>query len=381
MQKIIIHIGRTPELSIRELESVFGEEIKPITQTQTVLLDTSSEKILREFSSLGGSVRAGEVLFSGNFEESMNMFPQKVLEQHIVDKKQRIGIHILPQEKGKKIFHHLFSLLKKQAKQKEYSIRIVNRGEQSLDAFAVQKEKLLSDGHGEFWFVMGKAETVIARTIAVQDPESFAKRDYGKPERDMQVGMLPPKLALMMLNLSREQGILPSSLYDPFCGTGTMLTEAQLLDITPFGSDRSQNMVQASRKNFSHFFPQKQVQVFVHDVHAPFPDFVSQKTIVSEGFLGNMYAQPISNEQFFQEKDILLPLYSKFLCNASIALSPRIILAIPFWKGKTQYYSFSQKLLEKAKEFSYESVSDPILYRRPDQVVGREILVLGRLGE
>jgi len=38
------------------------------------------------------------------------------------------------------------------------------------------------------------------RTCAYQDVDLYAARDIGK-ERDMEVGMLPPKLAQMMINL------------------------------------------------------------------------------------------------------------------------------------------------------------------------------------
>ena len=41
-------------------------------------------------------------------------------------------------------------------------------------------------------------------TIACQDIDSYARRDTSKA-RDMQVGMLPPKLAQMMINLTRVQ--------------------------------------------------------------------------------------------------------------------------------------------------------------------------------
>jgi len=77
----------------------------------------------------------------------------------------------------------------------------------------------------------------------VQDIENYSKRDYGKT-RDMEVGMLPPKLAQMMLNIaaschactprginsygrnlskkdsgiSSKTGMTNIKVYDPFCG-------------------------------------------------------------------------------------------------------------------------------------------------------------------
>lgn len=379
MNGIIFHLGRTPELSIAELKSVFCTDGSVLAHGQAFFMDIVPDVAKTFFPELGGVLRAGMVLFRGTLEDALEVFPKKVLEHHIDGKKQKVGLHILPKDRSRSLFHRLFGDLKKQAKEGECSLRVVNRGEQMLDAFAVQKEHLLEEGNGEFWLVVGKDEVILAKTIAIQNPEDFAKRDYGKPERDMQVGMLPPKLAMMMLNLARQNGKFPNAIYDPFCGTGTMLIEAESMGISSIGSDQSKNMVEATRKNAQYFFPQKHLQVFTHDVHNSFPIFVEGKTIVSEGFLGNMYAKPISQEQFFVEKDVLFPLYSQLFKNISIAAMSRIVLAIPFWRGKDRDYSFSKKLLEGAQRYGYESVFSPLLYRRPEQVVGREILVLQRV--
>jgi tRNA G10 N-methylase Trm11 len=54
----------------------------------------------------------------------------------------------------------------------------------------------------------------------VQNIDEYSKRDYSK-DRDMQIGMLPPKLSQMMINLSGGKTI-----YDPFVGLGTVLIES-----------------------------------------------------------------------------------------------------------------------------------------------------------
>jgi hypothetical protein len=45
----------------------------------------------------------------------------------------------------------------------------------------------------------------LARTIFIQDIDAYSARDTGKT-RDMEVGMLPPKLAQMMLSLALGNG-------------------------------------------------------------------------------------------------------------------------------------------------------------------------------
>ena len=42
-------------------------------------------------------------------------------------------------------------------------------------------------------------------TIAIQSIADFSKRDFGRPGRDDESGMLPPKLAMMMINLAIQK--------------------------------------------------------------------------------------------------------------------------------------------------------------------------------
>jgi tRNA G10 N-methylase Trm11 len=62
--------------------------------------------------------------------------------------------------------------------------------------------------------------------------------------------MLPPKLALMMLNVAcRPAG---KTILDPFCGSGTVLTEALLLGAAKvFGGDKHPEAVKATVANLS----------------------------------------------------------------------------------------------------------------------------------
>lgn len=83
-------------------------------------------------------------------------------------------------------------------------------------------------------------------TLACQDIDSYTRRDTGK-SRDMIVGMMPPKLVQMMLNLSLDSDMKNPGIYDPFCGLGTTLIEAANMGMTRiYGSDLSKEMVTAS---------------------------------------------------------------------------------------------------------------------------------------
>jgi tRNA G10 N-methylase Trm11 len=100
-------------------------------------------------------------------------------------------------------------------------------------------------------------------TILFQDVDEYSARDYGKSVRDMDVGMLPPKLAQIMLNISGEA----RGIYDPFVGLGTVLIEAAHGGYWALlGSDLAPEMVEASRENLQAYFGTSRTRVETFEV-------------------------------------------------------------------------------------------------------------------
>jgi len=64
----------------------------------------------------------------------------------------------------------------------------------------------------------------VAQTVWIQDIESYTERDIDR-DRSMTVGMMPPKIAQIMISLG-TQGKKDTVIWDPFCGLGTTLIEA-----------------------------------------------------------------------------------------------------------------------------------------------------------
>ncbi|RLI26205.1 MAG: hypothetical protein DRO52_02880 [Candidatus Hecatellales archaeon] len=62
---------------------------------------------------------------------------------------------------------------------------------------------------------------------------------------------LQPKFARCMVNLARARR--GEILYDPFCGTGTILVEAGLIGVKPVGGDLQARMVKGARLNLKHY--------------------------------------------------------------------------------------------------------------------------------
>ncbi|MEM3617226.1 MAG: TRM11 family methyltransferase [Candidatus Bathyarchaeia archaeon] len=62
---------------------------------------------------------------------------------------------------------------------------------------------------------------------------------------------MPPKLARCMVNLAKPKA--DDLVFDPFCGTGSILIEAALIGCRVLGVDIQKRMVRGSRKNFAYF--------------------------------------------------------------------------------------------------------------------------------
>ncbi len=90
----------------------------------------------------------------------------------------------------------------------------------------------------------------IAKTVWIYDAADWVSRDRAKPYRDIKHGMLPPKLARIMVNLA-TLGRSSLTLADPFCGTGTILSEAMMVGCNVIGSDTNPEAVAGAQTNLA----------------------------------------------------------------------------------------------------------------------------------
>lgn len=144
-------------------------------------------------------------------------------------------------------------------------------------------------------FVLAKEgnKILIGETLAVQPFKDLSRRDFGRPARDDFSGMLPPKLAQIMINLAQVQN--PEALIiDPFCGSGTILSEALLMGYKDLlGSDISPKAIADTYKNISwikdlYKIKDAKVKVVVKNVTdlSKFIKAESVEAVICEPFLG-----------------------------------------------------------------------------------------------
>ena len=113
-------------------------------------------------------------------------------------------------------------------------------------------------------------------TKAIQPIESLGERDFGRPYRDAKSGMLPPKLAMMMINLAGQS--LGATILDPFCGSGTILMEAATIGYTNLmGSDISPKAIDDTRQNFAWQGGSLPKKLFVADARKIAPSSQRQR--------------------------------------------------------------------------------------------------------
>ncbi len=220
-------------------------------------------------------------------------------------------------------------------------------------------------------------------TRSIQPLEEFTERDYSRPKIDGKSGMLPPKLARILLNLASLSK--NSTVLDPFCGSGTILLEAMDLGFSHLiGSDISSKAIDDSNKNIDWFIQKNKnsakPQLILSDVHT-----LGQKlqpksidAIISEPYLGNPLHGHETKEQLKKSIHELKTLYedSFQIFSRILRRNGVIIFIIPEFYLNNDVIAID--CLSRIRALGLKSValdpeSDSLLYRRPGQFVGRRI--------
>lgn len=225
-------LGREFKLSVAEIASVCGfDSIESVSPQLAVVRFDSRESALEAFSKLGGSIRLFEIqseCASGEFATKSTEYFKKTMSEEGKHSFALAAVGIdLPLIE--------LSLRVKKFLKSDFSVRACNTSDRTINAAAFKKGKL-SETLLETAYLEVDRKGYFAVTLACQDVDAFAARDMNKG-RDMEVGMLPPKLARIMVNLVSGRGkaessdnakhaFVPKRIYDPFCGLGTVLIEA-----------------------------------------------------------------------------------------------------------------------------------------------------------
>lgn len=389
MHKYLFLLGRQYKLSIAELKSIIGPG-KLVGEFYLVELKEEIEDPIKLQNMLGGTIKIAKVI---DQDTSLPIIQEKCVDylfKHS-DGKVIFGLSLYNfAHSFKKDLNNLLKNIKRELKSNGKGARFVNKPFENVRSVIIYEEHLCQKGT-DITIIKTNDGFILAYSLAVQNFKQYSIRDYDRPGRDAKSGMLPPKLAQMMLNIACGNKL--SVVYDPFCGSGTVLMEALLQGHQVIGSDISEKAVEDTKKNVDwvkkKFMSVNDgvITIFQHDATTLEKSNITiiPRAVVCETYLG----PPISKfpseaerkENFKEVKEIFIGAL-KSLKNI-LNVETELVFAVPFYKGRDKNY-FIDGLIETVKEIGYLSVAfdDPdtnrgtLLYYRENQFVGREIIHL-----
>jgi tRNA G10 N-methylase Trm11 len=351
MQQYFFVLGITPTLSIAEIIShltnnKYHFEIILLSPEIAVFLLPADFDATKTMQTLGGTVKIGIIRKSLKLDEQVSIENVLTADQLTnvyfsnLSGKLHLGISLYDGLGDQKIFKSLNQSLgplcqhiKEEMSGIGKKVGFLERRERMLSSVSVAKNGLISHGV-EIVLINTPTQILIGKTLAVQAFGAFSLRDYGRPERDKRSGIMPPKLARMMINLAglnvtadkkpqfsggpaarqpqkysrhARNPILglpdlaspllntpDSTLLDPFCGSGTILQEAVLLGHkTIIGTDISEKAVRDTMINIDWLFknfPSKKQSDYRIDIRQA--DVMTISKIFTSGTIGAVVTEP-----------------------------------------------------------------------------------------
>lgn len=379
-------LGRQPQLGIAELERVYGGENVSWFSHTTALVGCDSFSTER----FGGTQKAGRVVLQlprGDFRQvSMKIVQHYAKKWNEGSGKITLGLSVYGFLVSARDVQKTGLILKQKIKNGERSLRLIPNPEAALNTAVSHHNKLgLSENKVELLVVRAEdGRIVVAESVGAQNITSLARRDQGRPKRDAFVGMLPPKLAQIMINLAQPPR--GARVLDPFCGTGVILQEAALMNHPVYGTDLTEKMIDYTQANLQWLQTSYNLTLnpTLHQGDAMNTTWHPPiGAVVCESYLGQPFSAPPSPAKLAEVRRNCNHIISTFLKNISSQLQPGtpLCIAIPAWKDTNGTFTHLP-LVNEVEQLDYARCTfkniDPkdLLYYREDQIVARELLVL-----
>jgi tRNA G10 N-methylase Trm11 len=406
----LLTLGRQPLLGIAEVEALYGaSKVRPVGET-AVIVDV--DPCLLAFDRLGGAIKFCKVLTTldtTNWKQIERFLLQAAPEhsKQMPEGKMQLGLSVQGFDIGIRQLEATGLTIKKAIRKTGRSVRLIPNKEPELSSPQVIHNHLTGPTGWELVFVKDGNQTIVAQTVKVQDIASYTHRDRDRPKRDSKVGMLPPKLAQIIINLATGPiaeaqlssicdipadqpiplKILNQTLLDPFCGTGVVLQEAALMGYHAYGTDLEPRMISYSQANMDWLFAEygtptdslrlEQGDATEHTWPSPI-DFVAGET-----YLGKPFTSAPELDVLAQTANDCNTIIKKFLRNLHDQLQPgtRLCLAVPAWQTRPNEFKHLP-LIDQIEDLGYNRMrfehirDDQLIYYRSDQLVARQLLVI-----
>lgn len=390
--KYVAIAGRQPLISLAEIQALYDKTARLVGKKLVFfeIDEDVEENISPDINRLGGSLKIGR-FFDTDFSKLA-----KFLTTAHPEGKITLGISDFSKQKKSGLAKQKSMELKRSLARVGRSVRVITSNEPEISSATAHHNQL---GEKAGCFEIFLIDREIYLSLGTQNITAYTERDQARPARDAKVGMLPPKLAQILINLC---GKLPEEarVLDPFCGTGVVLQEAAIMGYVPYGTDLNERMVEYSKKNLSWLFNERNQKRF-----KILPDLIQKKdqilnaisvgdatnftwegeidAVAFEGYLGAPMSKPPVDIKFKTEKAKCREIAMGFLKNITpqIKSGTPVVMALPAWLRENGKYA-GLNILDEIQEMGYNfekfqdlSQSD-LLYYREGQIVAREIIVI-----
>lgn len=390
--KYVAIAGRQPLISLAEIQALYDKAARLVGKKLVFfeIDENGEENISPDINRLGGSLKLGR-FFDTDFSKLA-----KFLATAHPEGKITLGISDFSKQKKSGLTKQKSMELKRSLARMGRSVRVITSNEPEISSATAHHNQL---GEKAGCFEIFLIDREIYLSLGTQNITAYTERDQARPARDAKVGMLPPKLAQILINLC---GKLPEGarVLDPFCGTGVVLQEAAIMGYIPYGTDLNERMVEYSKKNLSWLFNERNQKRF-----KILPDLIQKKdqilkaisvgdatsftwegeidAVAFEGYLGAPMSKPPVDIKFKTEKAKCREIAMGFLKNITpqIKSGTPVVMALPAWLRENGKYA-GLNILDEIQEMGYNfekfqdlSQSD-LLYYREGQIVAREIIVI-----
>lgn len=426
-------LGRQPEISLAELAAVFGADCVNRISQQFAEVQTSQFDI----TTLGGTIKCSKVITelpASRPDKASLLAASRFITQHYHAKwahsphKITIGLSAYNLAVSARDIQKTGLILKSSLKKSGTSLRLIPNDQPALSTATAHNNKLGGSPYKVELLLIKTTDRrlIIAESRGVQNITAYTRRDRHRPKRDAFVGMLPPKLAQIMLNLALGAGSLTRqrphdnsvtssdsslsdksmvlrtalpdafdleetagsraavTILDPFCGTGTVLQEALLAGYDVVGTDLSQKMVDYTTENLSWLqstFTAPGNIIDIHQADATTHRWLNSThltAVVCETYLGQPFSAPPAPQKLAEVVGNCNHIITSFLTNIRPQLAPNtpLCIAVPAWYDASGQATHLP-LIKNLQKLGYHQLNHiPLIYRRPDQIVARELLIL-----
>ncbi|MDQ7814301.1 MAG: hypothetical protein RDU25_00630 [Patescibacteria group bacterium] len=394
--KHFLVLGTHPELSLAEISCVLPENTDIIRLDRAAVAETKNWEGDVMMNKLGGVTKLGDIVEETTLDrlDAGELF--KKLKSRLHDRELNFGWTVYGGNPNlKRRLTNQALVFKKIARAEGLKTRwVTGKDNGEISPAAIFKMGLTSDGMDICIFVEG-TKVHVGVTTDVQDPDAWSLRDFGRPARNDVNGMLPPKLARIMVNLAQvEDG---ATILDPFCGSGTILMETALATKASLiiGSDISDAMMGDTLQNQEWLIEEKilrpddeeRFKLFTSDVRriASHLKPKSIDCIITEGYLGKPLKGHERQADLENGADEIRQLWIDSLKSLKPLLKPHARLVCVWPQLSSSNGRARVDLTHELSGLGYvmldgcggqETSHKALVYQRPGQHVSRRVVIL-----